>query len=72
VAIVTAPEFRAALAALGLRQNRLAECLGVTTATVSRWAVGRIAVPQYAVFALELLTALNDPTMGVGAVTGDQ
>jgi transcriptional regulator with XRE-family HTH domain len=57
---MTAPEFRTALAALGLRQNRLAECLGVTTATVNRWAIGRVPVPQYAVFVLLLLAALTE------------
>jgi transcriptional regulator with XRE-family HTH domain len=57
---MTAPEFRAALTALGLRQNRLAKCLGVTTATVNRWAIGRVPVPQYAVFVLLLLAALNE------------
>jgi len=59
---MTAPEFRTALTALDLRQKRLAECLGVTTATVNRWAVGKIPVPQYAVFVLLLLAALNKDT----------
>jgi DNA-binding transcriptional regulator YiaG len=52
---MTAQEFRKALMDLGLRQNWLAENLGVHFTTVSRWATGELPVPAYAVFALTLL-----------------
>lgn len=52
---MTAPEFRAVLKTLGIRQRWLAERLGVTAISVNRWAVGTVAVPQYAVAYLELL-----------------
>lgn len=49
-------EFRIALHSLGLRQNRLAAALGVDFNTVSRWAVGTVAVPRYAVAYLAALS----------------
>jgi transcriptional regulator with XRE-family HTH domain len=57
---LTAPEFRAALKALGVSQKWLAERLGVDPVTVWRWAAGAMPVPQYAVFALELLAELEE------------
>jgi len=56
---MTATEFRDRLHALKLRQSWLAERLGVNTSTVNRWATGRKPVPEYAVFALDLLLGLS-------------
>lgn len=56
---MTSFEFRAALAALNLRQSWLAERLGVNVTSVNRWATGRAVVPAYASFALELLAQLG-------------
>lgn len=58
---MTSDEFRSTLKSLSLRQNTLADRLGVDTSTVHRWAIGATPVPQYAVAYLELL-ALLDPT----------
>lgn len=55
-----ATEFRSALKDLGLRQNWLAERLGVHWTTVSRWANGELAVPPYASFVLELLRLIPE------------
>lgn len=52
---MTAPEFRAALKSLGLRQRWLAERLGVNKTTVNRWATGELPVAPYVPFVLELL-----------------
>lgn len=52
---MTADQFREALLALNIRQNWLAERLGIETSTVSRWATGKLPVPQYAAFCLALL-----------------
>ena len=52
---MTAPEFRAALKSLGLRQSWLAERLGVPATTVNRWATGKHPVAPYVPFVLELL-----------------
>jgi transcriptional regulator with XRE-family HTH domain len=53
---MTSADFRAALKSLGLSQLELAERLGVDPSTVNRWAVGRVAVPQYAGYVIELLS----------------
>ena len=52
---MTSAEFRAALAALHLRQSWLAERLCVSTTTVNRWATGAAPVAPYVPFVLELL-----------------
>jgi len=52
---MTADQFRDALRTLKVRQNWLAERLGIETSTVNRWATGKLPVPQYAVFCLSLL-----------------
>ena len=52
---MTATEFRAALDAAGLSQYRLAKDLGLAISTVSRWALGSVPVPQYAVAYLRIL-----------------
>lgn len=57
---MTALEFRAALKALGISQRWLARHLGVAVSTVNRWAQGDFPVPQYAAFALELLSELDE------------
>jgi DNA-binding transcriptional regulator YiaG len=57
---MTALEFRAALKTLGVSQRWLASRLGVGPVTVWRWARGDLPVPQYAVFALELLAELGE------------
>jgi len=57
---MTAPEFRAALKTLGVSQRWLAARLGVDPVTVWRWARGDLPVPQYAAFALELLSELTE------------
>jgi transcriptional regulator with XRE-family HTH domain len=51
---MTADEFRAALKACGLRQNALAELLGVHIMTVNKWAKGLLPVAPYAVAYLDL------------------
>jgi transcriptional regulator with XRE-family HTH domain len=50
---VTPAELRERRVALGLSQTELAELLGVTQNTVSRWEVGAHAIPLYLVLALE-------------------
>jgi len=52
---MTAGEFRAALESLQIRQNWLADRLGIEISTVNRWATGRLPVPQYVAFCLSLL-----------------
>lgn len=52
---MTAAEFRAALKAIDMRQNQLAEALGVAPLTVNRWATGKAAIPKYAELCLKLL-----------------
>jgi DNA-binding transcriptional regulator YiaG len=42
---ISAPEFRAALTALGVTQTALAQRLGLSLSTVNRWAHGRARVP---------------------------
>jgi len=59
---LTALEFRAALETLGVSQRLLAFRLGVAPVTVWRWAGGDLPVPQYAVYALELLAELGEAT----------
>lgn len=56
---MTSAELRATLKTLGISQKWLAERLGVATTTVNRWAVGDLAVPQYAIAYLELLAVTN-------------
>lgn len=56
---MTAAEFRAELRRLGLAQLEIADRLGVTPDTVSRWATGKVPVPRYAEYVLELLVALE-------------
>jgi transcriptional regulator with XRE-family HTH domain len=50
---MTSIEFRIAIRTLRLTQRALAARLGVREETVSRWANGKIDVPQYAVAYLE-------------------
>ena len=52
---MTAAEFRAALRGLGLSQRAFAARLGVDHNTVSRWVLGKVPVPHYAEYVLELL-----------------
>ena len=52
---MSSAEFRAALAALRLRQSWLAERLGIDATTVNRWATGKTPVASYVPFVLELL-----------------
>jgi DNA-binding transcriptional regulator YiaG len=52
---MTAPELRAILTRLRLRQGALAEILGVHRMTVGRWMSGRAEVPRYAAAYLDLL-----------------
>ena len=56
---MTGPELRDALKTLGIRQQWLAERLGVQPQTVNAWAAGRLDVPQYAVAYLALLAQLR-------------
>jgi transcriptional regulator with XRE-family HTH domain len=67
VACMTATEFRAALAALGIPQRQLATRLGVEVSTVNRWALSKIPVPRYAAYALEILELLSEPLEGNAA-----
>ena len=55
---MSAQEFRAALAALGVPQRWLAERLGVGRDTVNTWATGRCPVPPYVPYVLALLEQL--------------
>ena len=52
---MTADQFRETLRTLQIRQNWLADQLGIETSTVNRWATGKLPVPQYAAFCLSLL-----------------
>jgi len=52
---MTGPEFRAALAALGMEQRAFAARFAVLPGTVSRWAMGHRAVPSWVPPVLELL-----------------
>lgn len=56
---MTSAEFRAALAALNLRQSWLAERLGINPTTVNRWATGAAPVAPYVPYVLELLRERN-------------
>lgn len=51
----TAAEFREALKSLRMTQRSLSRRLGVAVTTVNAWAVGRSAVPGYAVAYIECL-----------------
>jgi len=64
---MTPTEFRAALKSLSLSQRSLAERLGVEPATVNRWATGKVPVPQYAVYVLELLAERREIAAKLGA-----
>jgi ribosome-binding protein aMBF1 (putative translation factor) len=57
---VTAQEFRAALAHLGMQQSWLAAELGLNVSTVNRWAKGSLAVPRYIEAWLGLLAHPNE------------
>ena len=52
---MSAQEFTAALARLGLRQGRLADDLGVARSTVSHWATGKAPVAPWVPYLLRLL-----------------
>jgi transcriptional regulator with XRE-family HTH domain len=52
---MTPADFRAALKTIGMRQNQLAEELGVAPITVNRWATGKAEIPKYAELCLKLL-----------------
>jgi len=64
---MTPTEFRAALKSLSLSQRSLAERLGVEPATVNRWATGKVPVPQYAAYVLELLAERREIAAKLGA-----
>lgn len=48
-------EFRAALKSLGIRQNWLAERVGMKPQVVNRWATGEVPVPPWMPFLIQLL-----------------
>jgi transcriptional regulator with XRE-family HTH domain len=50
---MTPAELRVTIRTLGITQRTLAKRLGLREETVSRWANGKIEVPQYAVAYLE-------------------
>lgn len=52
---MTGPEFRAALAALGMEQRAFAARFGILPGTVNRWVMGHRAVPPWVPAALALL-----------------
>jgi transcriptional regulator with XRE-family HTH domain len=56
---MTAAEFRAALHGARIRQIWLAARLGVSVNTISRWATGKLPVPPYVPFVLELVAQLG-------------
>jgi transcriptional regulator with XRE-family HTH domain len=56
---MTASEFRTRLKALKLRQKWLAQRLGISTATVNRWATGQVPVAPYVGFVLDLLELVD-------------
>jgi transcriptional regulator with XRE-family HTH domain len=58
---MTGPELRALLKQLGLRQVALAERMGVSPVTVYRWLTGELAVPQYVVAYLGVISARPEP-----------
>lgn len=55
MAVVTGPEFRAALAALGMSQREFANRFGLHWTSVLRWTGGTHAVPAWVPAVLELL-----------------
>lgn len=63
---MTAQEFRAAIAALGMNQRQAAEALEVDERTARKWALGERAVPGPARVALRCIARLR----ALGA-TGD-
>ena len=52
---MTGPEFRAALAALGMEQRAFAARFCILPGTVNRWAMGHRAVPPWVPAVLDLL-----------------
>ena len=64
---MTPAELRTALKSLNLSQRSLAERLGVEPATVNRWATGKVPVPQYAAYVLELLAERREIAAKLGA-----
>lgn len=52
---MTGPEMKAMLKRLRINQGTLATALGVAGNTVSRWAIGKLPVPRYAVSYLHLV-----------------
>lgn len=56
---MTGPEFSDALHSLGLNRTEFGAILGKSPNTVSRWGLGKIEVPQYAVAYLSLLSLFN-------------
>jgi DNA-binding transcriptional regulator YiaG len=57
---VSADEFRAAIAALGLTQRQAAAALEVDERTARKWALGERAVPGPVRVALRCMTRLRD------------
>jgi DNA-binding transcriptional regulator YiaG len=53
--MMTATDFRVALAQLDIPQKRFAEMTGYRAETVSRWATGDQPVPRVAELVVELL-----------------
>ena len=53
--MITAADFRLALAQLNVPQKRFAEMTGYRAETVSRWATGENPVPRVVELAVELL-----------------
>ena len=52
---MTAPEYRTALAALGLSQVGAAKLFKVNERTSRRWALGEQAIPEAVAIALRLM-----------------
>ena len=53
--MMSAADFRVALAQLDMPQRRFAELTGYRTETISRWAKGRTKIPQNVTFIISLL-----------------
>lgn len=69
---MTAPEFRAALAALNLSQVGAAKLFGVNDRTARRWASGDQEVPRVVALCLRLMVNYRVPVAAAEALASTE
>ncbi len=56
---MTGPDLDHSLSRLGITQGELADRLGLSPNTVSRYVCGHLAVPKYVAYVIDLLTRIR-------------